>query len=111
MHLKYSNGSRQSSHLQDALQAVDPNSLIIVVCFDPQRGQAIAGFPSRSRLLADSSGGAMPYFRNFSRPESLIQSVVHGGVKMRFIDTSRSPLSRKPRTILSSITSVAGQPE
>jgi hypothetical protein len=61
MHLKYSNGSKQSPHLYAALHGVEPNSLISVVLVALHRGHAIAlSAPKIERLLADSAGGAMP---------------------------------------------------
>jgi hypothetical protein len=61
MHLKYSKGSRHSSHFQDALHAVEPNSLTKDVFVVPQRGQ-LTDFvpPSSAILLALPAGGAMP---------------------------------------------------
>ena len=111
MHLKYSKGSRHALHFQAALQAVEPNSLTTEVFNEAQRGQRMSGLPSKSRFEALPAGGAMPYARSFSFPSALIQSVVHGGDKTRRIVTSpRSSCSRHD-LMLSSMTSVAGQPE
>jgi hypothetical protein len=62
MHLKYSKGSRQARQRCNALQGVEPNSLMHSVFVEWQRGQA-TGRPPRmtSRMdVADFSGGAIP---------------------------------------------------
>ena len=68
MHLKASNGSKQSKHLCIALHAVAPNSLINSVFSDKHNGHATT-----------LDGGAIPYFCNFSLVFSDIQSVVQAG--------------------------------
>ena len=66
MHLKYSNGSKQSLHLYDALHAVEPNSLTTAVFNELQRGHATSRLPcNNSRLLPALAGGAMPYSRSW----------------------------------------------
>ena len=50
MHLKNSNGSKQSEHLYMALQAVAPNSLISFTFFELHCGHKTV-----------LEGGAMPY--------------------------------------------------
>jgi len=112
MHLKYSKGSRQSLHLNDALHAVDPNSLTTLVFTDSHRGHAILRPPcNNSRLLAPCSGGAMPYSLSFSLPSLLIQSVVQGGDNTLLIETPSIPCLCSSSITLCSITSVAGHPE
>jgi len=112
MHLKYSKGSRQSQHLYDALQAVEPNSLTTAVFSESHRGQAIPRWPcNNSRLLAPCSGGAIPYSLSFVLPSSLIQSVVQGGESTLLIETPSTPCLRNASMTLCSITSVAGHPE
>ena len=61
-------------HLYNALQAVDPNWLTKEVCFDLHCGQATT-FSSPNNMflsLEVPTGGAMPYARNFSLPDSVI---------------------------------------
>ena len=73
MHLKYSKGSKQSTHLYMALQAVDPNSLMISTSWELHCGQATS-----------FSGGAIPAFFIFLRAFLSIHSVVHGGERTVF---------------------------
>ncbi|OEE52823.1 hypothetical protein BCT30_17635 [Enterovibrio norvegicus] len=65
-HLKKSKGSWQLSQRNKALQAVDPNSLILLVFADPQCGQRtpFLGVILKQPLGA-SLGGAMPYSLSF----------------------------------------------
>ena len=68
MHLKNSNGSKQSEHLYIALQAVDPNSLMRFTFFELHCGH-----------MTNLEGGAIPYFLSFFFVEFVIQSVVQAG--------------------------------
>jgi hypothetical protein len=70
----------QSLHWYCALQAVEPNWLIIRVFFDLHRGQGtLVGSANKTLLSTSSWGGAIPYSSKFLRPFSEIQSVVHAG--------------------------------
>ncbi len=96
-----SNGSRQEAHQYNDLHAVAPNSAVRSVSRAPHRGHATAGGWAcnvRGTGAAGRSagaGGAMPARRSFSRPVSVIQSVVHGGANcMRTTTSAPSRLAR-----------------
>src|SRR5471032_589332 len=73
-----------------ALHAVEPNWARRWVFDEPQRGQAGLSTTRGTKRIGRSCGacsfepqlpigGAMPYYRSFSRAASVIQSVVHAG--------------------------------
>src|SRR5438552_15794232 len=108
-HLKRSKGSLQSRQRCSALHGVEPKRLISSVFEEPQRGHCAAS-SRRLCLAAPFGGGAMPYACSFSRPSSLIQSVVHGGDSTVSIVISASPASSSAVLMSRAIAIVAGQP-
>lgn len=112
MHLKCSNGSRQFKHVNDALQAVDPNALTSFVSLVLQLGQGIVrSSPVRKALSwLWPTGGAIPCVVILTRVSSVIQSVVHAGL-IAILTSALGSITRAANMQSSEITSVAGHPE
>jgi len=102
----------QSMQVNDALQAVEPNALIILVFVLLHKGHGIV-FPSPVRnalSLLWPIGGAMPFASIFSRVSSEIQSVVQAGL-MDILIWALGSTTRAALRLSSEMTSVAGHPE
>ena len=99
--------------MYNALQAVEPNWLISLVFPDRHCGQLTCFSSPNNTLLPFEvpTGGAIPYSRNFFRPDSDSQSVVQAGVKVVSIVMFSKPLSASIFLMSSSMVCMAGQPE
>ena len=97
-------------HRYCALQAVEPNSESFSVLFEEHLGHSTFTLPNRPILDDALTGGVIPNFLSFSRPTSLIQSVVHGGDNIRFM-FGLKPTFKSSVSIAISIAKTAGHPE
>ena len=112
MHLKCSNGSLQSRHVNDALQAVEPKALIMLVLelLHKGHGTTLPSPVKKALSWLDPIGGAMPLASILRLVSSEIQSVVQAGDIEIFTSAFGSTDLAAFRES-SEITSVAGQPE
>ena len=78
--------------------------------FEEHLGHSTFTLPNRPILDDALTGGVIPNFLSFSRPTSLIQSVVHGGDNIRFI-FGLKPTFKSSVSIAISIAKTAGHPE
>src|SRR5271163_4670278 len=101
MHLKRSNGSRQSRQRCSALHGVEPNSLIVSVLAERHRGQTTMRLVAAAlHVRADAAagdGGMMPYCSSLRRPSGVIQSLLQAGASTGLTENAPTPASSSAR--------------